>query len=187
MLVYYQWSGECGQNILDKATFSEVDLKNWEKHLEKLEEHCQPKGSKLVAATQYKVLTQGDMELPEYIEKCRQITDACGWPENAKDMALRNAILLGLKNPMVYQKCLEENQETLTADRVIEIPTDIYSIGSSHSHTTRVNSSSQAPRKSPRRWKIRKRTQENFHFPRQRWNEATRLLLLRSKASSSKV
>ena len=41
-------------------------------------------------------------------------------------MALRNAILLGLKNPMVYQKCLEENQDTLTADRVIEIATDIY-------------------------------------------------------------
>ena len=77
-------------------------------------------------ATQYKVLTQGDMELTEYIKKCRQITDACGWPENAKDMALRNAILLGLKNPMVYQKCLEENQDTLPADRVIEIATDIY-------------------------------------------------------------
>ena len=27
---------------------------------------------------------------------------------------------------MVYQKCLEENQDTLTADRVIEIATDIY-------------------------------------------------------------
>ena len=66
------------------------------------------------------------MELPEYIEKCRQITDACGWPEDAKDMALRNAILLGLKNPMVYRKCLEENQDTLTAERIIEIATDIY-------------------------------------------------------------
>lgn len=33
------------------------------------------------------------MELPEYIKKCRQITDACGWPEDAKDMALRNTIL----------------------------------------------------------------------------------------------
>ena len=125
-LCIYQWSGERGQNILDKATFVEADLKKWEKHLEKLEEHCKPRGSKLVAATQYKVLTQGDMELPEYIEKCRQITDACGWPEDAKDMALRNAILFGLKNPMVYQKCLEENQDTLTADRVIEIATDIY-------------------------------------------------------------
>ena len=125
-LCIYQWSGERGQNILDKATFVEADLKKWEKHLEKLEEHCKPRGSKLVAATQYKVLTQGDMELPEYIEKCRQITDACGWPEDAKDMVLRNAILLGLKNPMVYQKCLKETQDTLTADRVIEISADIY-------------------------------------------------------------
>ena len=122
-LCIYQWSGERGQNILD---IPNPDFKKWEKHLEKLEEHCKPRGSKLVAATQYKVLTQGDMELPGYIEKCRQITDACGWPEEAKDMALRNAILLGLKNPMVYQKCLEENQDMLTADRVIEIATDIY-------------------------------------------------------------
>ena len=56
-LCIYQWSGERGQNILDKATFVEADLKKWEKHLEKLEEHCKPRGSKLVAATQYKVLT----------------------------------------------------------------------------------------------------------------------------------
>ena len=51
------WSGERGQNILDKATFVEADLKKWEEHLEKLEEHCKPRGSKLFAATQYKVLT----------------------------------------------------------------------------------------------------------------------------------
>ena len=66
------------------------------------------------------------MELPEYIEKYRQVTDACGWPENAKDMALRNAILLGLKNPKVYQKYLEEDQDSLTAERVIETATLLY-------------------------------------------------------------
>ncbi|PFX30005.1 Retrovirus-related Pol polyprotein [Stylophora pistillata] len=66
------------------------------------------------------------MELPEYIEKCRQVTDACGWPEDAKDVALRNVILLGLKNPKVYQKCLEEDQDSLTAERVIEIATLLY-------------------------------------------------------------
>ena len=124
MLVYLPVVRERGQNILDKATFVEADLKKWEKHLETLEEHCKPRGSRLVAATQYKVLTQGEMEPPEYIEKCRQITDACGWPEDAKDMALRNAVLLGLKHPMVYHNQEDqENQDTLTADRVIEIAT----------------------------------------------------------------
>ena len=107
-LCIYQWSGERRQNILDKATISSDDHKKWEIHLGKVEEQCKPRGNKLVVATQYKALTQGDMELPEYIKKCRQITDACGWPEDAKDMALRNTILLGLKNPEVYQKCLEK-------------------------------------------------------------------------------
>ena len=41
-------------------------------------------------------------------------------------MALRNAILCVLKNPKVYQKCLEEDQDLLTAERVIEIATHLY-------------------------------------------------------------
>ena len=61
-LCIYQWSGERGQNIFDKATFVRADLKKWEKHLEKLEKHSKPRGSKLVAATQYKVLTQRDLQ-----------------------------------------------------------------------------------------------------------------------------
>ena len=125
-LCIYQWSGERGQNILDKATISSDDRKKCEIHLGKVAERYKPRGSKLVAATQYKVLTQGDMELPEYIEKCRQTTDVYEWPEDAKDMALRKAILLGLKNPKVYQKCLEEDQASLTAERVIEIATLLY-------------------------------------------------------------
>ena len=173
-LCIYQWSGESGQNILHKATFVEADLKKWEKHLEKLEEHCKPGGSKLVAATQYKVLTHGDMELPEYNEKCRQITDAYGWPEDAKDIALRNAILVGLKNPMVYQKCLEENQDTLKADRVIEIATDIYNsdcqrpimqtLSTASAAATAIQQRStqvyKLQEKPPRRWKIKKGTRQ---------------------------
>lgn len=37
-------------------------LKKWENQLEKLEEHCKPRVNKLVAATQYKVVTQVDMQ-----------------------------------------------------------------------------------------------------------------------------
>ena len=65
--------------------------------------------------TVQKVLAQGG--IPRVHRKCRQITDACGWPEDAKDMALRDAILLGLKNPKVYQKCLEEDQDSLANHR----------------------------------------------------------------------
>ena len=164
-LCIYQWSGERGQNILDKATISSDDRKKCEIHLGKVAERYKPRGSKLVAATQYKVLTQGDMELPEYIEKCRQITDVYEWPEDAKDMALRNAILLGLKNPKVYQKCLEEDQASLTAERVIEIATLLYnsdcqrsnyadsqySNRSSNYNTTSINTDSQSANKASKR------------------------------------
>ena len=65
-LCIYHWSGERGQNLLDKATISSDDRKKWEILLGKW--YCKPRGRKIVAATLYKVLTQGDMELPEYIE-----------------------------------------------------------------------------------------------------------------------
>ena len=127
------------------------------------------------------------MELPEYIEKCRQITDACGWLEAAKDMALRNAILIVLKNRMVYQKCLEENQDTLTVNRVIEIATvynndcqrsilQILSTASAAATAIQQGSTQvhnwQATRKSPRRWKIRKGTGKmSLSKTRMEWNE----------------
>ncbi|CAH3033465.1 unnamed protein product, partial [Pocillopora meandrina] len=94
--------------------------------LGKLEELCRPRGSRLVAATQYEVLTQGNMELLEYIEKCREVKETCGWPQEEKNMALRNEILVGLKTPLGYQKGLGEYQNMLATERVIEIATDIY-------------------------------------------------------------
>lgn len=156
-LCIYQWLGECRQNILNKAAISSDDHKKWEIHLGKVEEQCKPRGNKLVVATQYKALTQGDMELPEYIKKCRQITDACGWPEDAKDMALRNTILLALKNPEVYQKCLEKVQDSLTAENSnspvqqqlskINYAYCQYSNHGSNSNTTRINTDSQSANK----------------------------------------
>ena len=66
------------------------------------------------------------MELLEYIEKCREVKETCGWPEEEKNMALRNEILVGLKTPLGYQKGLGEHQDLLATERVIEIATDIY-------------------------------------------------------------
>lgn len=127
MLVYrYQWYKDIAVKIFSTGQqIAKADVKKSEKHLEKLEEHCKPRGGKLVRATQNKVLTRRR----GYIEKCTQISEVCGWPEDAKDMTLRNAILLGLKNTMVYQK---------------------EKAGSSHSHTARVNGGSYSTRKTPR-------------------------------------
>lgn len=66
------------------------------------------------------------MELLEYIEKCREVKETGGWPEEEKNMALRNEILVGLKTPLGYQKGFGEHQNMLATERVIEIATDIY-------------------------------------------------------------
>ncbi|CAH3014621.1 unnamed protein product [Porites evermanni] len=67
-------------------------------------------------------------------------------------MALRNAILLGLKNPKVYQKCLEEDQDLLTAERVVEIATLLYNSDSKPAHPR-----SQCPAKDVTSHKCRKK------------------------------
>ena len=45
-LCIYQWSGERGQNILDKATISSDDRKKWEIHLGKWRSNANPEGEK---------------------------------------------------------------------------------------------------------------------------------------------
>ena len=51
-----------------QGEFLEADLQKWDKNIKKVQEQCKIRGSKLVAATQFKVLTQKDMELPEYLK-----------------------------------------------------------------------------------------------------------------------
>ena len=67
-LCIYQWSGERGQNILDKATFVEADLKRWEKHLEKLEEHCKPRGRRRNETWNYLSTSRSADKLPTHVD-----------------------------------------------------------------------------------------------------------------------
>ena len=109
-----------------------------------------------------------------------------------QDMAFRNAILLGLKNPMMYQKCLEENQDTLAAERVIEIATDFYNSDCQRSimqtQSTAPAAATTIQQGSTQVHKSQENHREDGKSEKERGKEeATRLSLLRSKASSSKV
>ena len=54
----------------------------------------EPRSNEFVATTAYKHLVQGDLGLPEYIEKCKEVTAVCNF-EAAHNKCLWNAILLG--------------------------------------------------------------------------------------------
>ena len=74
--------------------------------LDALEGHCKPISNEIVAAASYKQLVQGSLGLPEYIERCKDITAACNF-EVAYGKYLWNAILLYLGDQGVYGKCTE--------------------------------------------------------------------------------
>lgn len=42
------------------------------------------------------------MELLEYIEKCREVKEMCGWLEEEKNMVFRNEIFVGFKILLGY-------------------------------------------------------------------------------------
>ena len=64
-----------------------------------------PRSTYIVAGTAYKQPVQGDLDLPEYIEECKEITVACNFG-GAYEKCLWNAILLGLRECKVYEKCI---------------------------------------------------------------------------------
>ena len=100
------WSGETGQTHIKSVGITGDDATCTKCILGALEGHCKPRSNETVAAKAYKQLVQGNIDLPEYIEMCREVTAACNF-EAAYDKCPWNAILLGLSNQKVYEKCIE--------------------------------------------------------------------------------
>ena len=92
--------------------------------LETIGGHWQPRSNEIVAVTAYNQLVHGDLALPEYIEKFKEVTAVYN-SEAAYNKCLWISILLGLKNQWVYEKCVEIGDKPTSAD-MIHIVTDIY-------------------------------------------------------------
>ena len=48
------------------------DVNSMKYLLDALKDHCKPRSNEIVAATAYKQLVQGDLSLPEYIQKMQR-------------------------------------------------------------------------------------------------------------------
>ena len=70
------WFGMMGHARIEVVGLT-VDNSNCTKCiLDNLKGHCITKSTKILAATAYNQLEQGDLGLPEYIEKCKHVTAA---------------------------------------------------------------------------------------------------------------
>ena len=119
------WSGETGQPHIKFVGIIGEDATITKHILDALEGHCEPRNNETetVAATAYRHLVQGDLGLPEYIEKCKEVTAACNF-EAGYEKYLWNAILIGLRNQKFYEKCFEVGDK-LTSTDVIHIATEV--------------------------------------------------------------
>ena len=86
-------SGKTGQAHIKSVGLTGNDASNTICILGALGGHCKPSINDIVAATAYKQLVQGDLDLPECIEKCMEVTAKCNF-EAAYERCLQNAILL---------------------------------------------------------------------------------------------
>ena len=124
-----EWADQRGRDILhtEAAKLSAEDQKKPEKLLEILESACQPRGSHIAAAAEYRSLVQGSDSVPDFCRRVRQIVNRMGISDKgAKDILVRNAIMLGVSNPLTYSKCLDEEQATLTPEKVEEIALNVW-------------------------------------------------------------
>ena len=108
------WSLETGHAHIEVVSLTGYISTSTKCILDTLKGHYIPRSNEIVAATAYKQLVQGELFLSEYIEN----TKKSEWCETLlqHDKCLRNAILLGLRNKLVYKKWIEVGDQLTSAD-----------------------------------------------------------------------
>jgi len=114
------WAGKKGRTHIKSLNLTEAQRSNPTNLLDKLVDWTKPRSNELAAAAKLRELQQGNMSLAEYIDKATVMVDQCGYPEQARDRLLRDAIVIGLKSRHAYFKCIEKGS-SLTLQEAIQI------------------------------------------------------------------
>ena len=67
------WLGEMGHAHIEAVGHKGDDANNIKCILDVLKGHCIPRSNEMVTATAHKQLVQGNLGLPEYKEKCKEV------------------------------------------------------------------------------------------------------------------
>ena len=119
----WAWLGETGRTHIEASGLTCDDANSIQCTLDILKGHCKPKSNGIVTATAYKQPVQGDLDLPESIEKySKEVTEACNF-STAYDKC--NSIQLGRRNKWVYERCIKVGDQLTCAD-LIWIASDVY-------------------------------------------------------------
>ena len=97
LLLIKAWPEETGQTYIEFSGLTGYDATSTKCILDAPKGYCKPRSNEILAVTACTQLVQGDLGLPEYAEKYKEVTAACEF-EAAYDKCLQKAILLRLRN-----------------------------------------------------------------------------------------
>ena len=109
------WAGKTGRTHIKSLNLTEEQRASPATLLQKLEDWTKPRSNELAAAARFRELQQGNLSLAEYIDKATIMCDQCGYPEEARDRLLRDAIVIGLRSREAYYKCIERGTDLTLA------------------------------------------------------------------------
>lgn len=112
------WVGDRGRDIYNTWELTGDDRKKLKPHLDKFQQHVQPKLNPIFARYKFSNELQGTQSIEQYVTKLRLIVKDCNYT-NANEM-IRDRIVFGTNSVKVREKLIQEGQ-TLTLEKAISI------------------------------------------------------------------
>lgn len=112
------WVGDRGRDIYNTWVLTGDDKKKLKVHLDRFQQHVQPKLNPIFARYKFSNELQGTQTIEQYVTKLRLLVKDCNYT-NADEM-IRDRIVFGTNSAKVREKLIQEGQ-TLTLEKAISI------------------------------------------------------------------
>ena len=111
------WIGDKGRDIYSTWNLSEADRKKLQILLDRFENHVRPKSNKIFSRYKFWKRHQKDTEtFEQYFTDLKLLVKDCAYTD--QDEMIRDAIVFGVKDSKVREKCINEGSE-LTLEKAV--------------------------------------------------------------------
>ena len=106
------WADDKGLEIYNTAHFANEQnklklLPVWNV----LEAYVKPQSNEVLARYQLRCLKQDDMSVEQFVNKARLLIEECNFPAEARDKALRDTLVFGIKSEKVRRDAIEKGND----------------------------------------------------------------------------
>ena len=122
------WTDDKGLEIYNTAHFANAANRLKLKPVfDVLEAYVKPQSNEVLARYQLRCLKQEDMTVEQFVTKARLIVEECNFPVGAKDKALRDTMVFGIKSEKVRRDAIDKGNNLSF--------NDVYALAKTHEAT----------------------------------------------------